>query len=302
MAGSLPDVTSRRLPLHVDGTRWFWRIKDDDYSQWSELPNQDLKDLQDPVTDWYTSNTANVRHYEWMLLFPAARNIDKIMLVWHYYQQWTDRPGWNPHDYVYTSTDTTNGYDGTWVQRDVTSTYTFQSGDSAWMRYNTRTQPVTVDWNDVRGLRFSFYKHTNGSNWLRFYALHLYGEYTATANPDRIEFWHPTSDETMPPAHLDWGDVYQGATEMKYVRIKNLSAAMTASGIQLTAPGLSEVQISDALEFSMSSGGPFSNMLEVGNLAPGELSDPIVIKYEVPPNESLIPSLSMISAVPRDWV
>jgi hypothetical protein len=198
---------------------------------------------------------------------------------------------------IYTSVDTTNGSDGTWVSRGA---WNPTGSTKAQMR-----QSITaVSWLGVKAVAFG--ASTNGDPvWA--WTLHLYGNISAGQTPDRLRFWHPTLDEPLDDntsadgSWLDFGDTTQGTTADKTFRVKNNSSTLTANSINITTAAPTDTSPTLPSQFTFSDGGAFATSLNVGNLAPGAFSNVITIRRTTPSNAVLSLWWARVTADPGSW-
>ncbi len=203
------------------------------------------------------------------------------------------------------SADTTDGLDGTWTT--IANNFLMYSGTVPDIR--TSISPITPI-TGVRGIRFNMgygvaliASATTRSASLS--TIHLYGSISAGQNPDRLDFWHPTSDAVVTGGHFDFGDIKQGASAVKQFRVKNRSAAQTATSVSLSreVATFTEMLTGDSnVEFS-SDGSAYANTLAVGTLAPGALSSVLYVRRRVGAAETgtSVPKDARIVATAASW-
>lgn len=202
-----------------------------------------------------------------LFLFPQAMDISSIWVA----SSW----GVSTYD-VYTSVDTTNGVDGTWVQR--TNNHV-ADGITVSPNYRNNifaipaTGAIAVKITDVQG----------GSTGRFLCNVHIYGH--PTASSDRLEFWHPTLDQPLyaTPAFLDWAEVARGtgSPPVKDVRLKNLASLLTANSITVSHETLTDNtnQFKNAHTLSVDGGTTYTSTVNIPSLAPGAISGFIRVKY-----------------------
>jgi hypothetical protein len=136
-----------------------------------------------------------------------------------------------------TSTDTTDGYDGTWTQREANSTTVVGS------RGGVRSVKA-VDWTGVKGVRLQFQATVFANPQLHVF--HLYG--TPVTPTNRLRFWHPTLDQAVTGAYFDFGDVAAGQTYVRQFRLKNTtpgSSGITDDFNRTDSAGLGSTPVGD---------------------------------------------------------
>lgn len=190
---------------------------------------------------------------------------------------------------VWVSEDTTNGEDGTWVQK-----VDHGVGDNASVDARQFTAFAA---SNVRGVRFyvSFYSAQAYGSSLNAPVL-LYGYYPTSGN--RLEAWSPTADERLNPVNMDFGDVPRSSSSDKSFRVKNLSTSLTAKDVQVSLVSTRATTPPVAEQFVMSTDGlVWTPGLALGDLAPGSFSDVIQLRRITPSNAALGPWAIRIDAL-----
>ncbi len=199
---------------------------------------------------------------------------------------------------IETSQDTTTGMDGTWTtqvpytayQRDVRPFYR--------IRDQITDIPPGPSRQGVRGVRVS--AAANVSNHI-IRALHIYASPSASVQ-DRLSFRLPGSDAEIGGNFFDWGNVPRGSSADLKFRIKNLSSALTAVGVSLYPEALTAGVPSVAGMMLLSVGGSsFMSSLDLGDLAPGEISDIITVRRNVPASASVSVWSARLVADVDEW-
>jgi hypothetical protein len=183
---------------------------------------------------------------------------------------------------IQTSPDTTTGQDGTWTTRvgpfsatgvGITIATADSPGCVPSYRNNIATLTTITNIKGVRG-------NINGCNGgIHSFPLHIYGADSSGQNVDSLRAWHPTLNQALGGAALDFGDIARGSTQTKTFRIKNNSAVLTAHQIMVTT----EVPTNDASpsligQIQVSTDGVnFFNSINIGDLAPGAISGVITV-------------------------
>lgn len=189
------------------------------------------------------------------------------------------------------SSDTTNGIDGTWTGLSVP----IYGASNASARQNI--YPISLP----ACRAFWMYQDPAASQYTYIQAVHVYGTPTAGQNPDRIELWHPTLDQRVPPAHFDWGDVPRTTSGDKTFRIKNLSDVLTVNNIVVTAETYTDSSPSYAATHLFSTGGSFTASITIPTLAPGQISSVLTVRKATPSNAQLSLWTAKILATPTSW-
>lgn len=273
MAGFYPDVPAPRMAYDTDGTVGLLiNAGDNSITVFSQTDLNTLNDDSDSIR-------GIGQRILWRItfLFPQARDIGGYFLGVDGYRT----P--EPREFQ-TSTDTTNGVDGTWTT--IANPMAYNRNVVPYYRSEINAVSATA----VTAVRLNVYMQRDTS-WLR--AVHLYGTISAGETPDRLRLWHPTLDEPLDDntsadgAWLDWGDVTQGTTADKQFRIKNESTTLTANDINLSTNTLTDATVSIPPQITYSNGGAFSTTLAIGNLAPGAISPVITVRRTTPTNATL---------------
>lgn len=288
MAGNYPDPPAPRMAYDRDGTIAF-RILGGNPIQ-SYGPNTgSIIALNNETDDLLSLEDGSGSPVYAGLVFPQPRDIRGIYI--NYYQVSSAT--------LYSSTDTTNGVDGTWstvagvslVDNNVIQSY--------------RSSIGSVTLNGITGLRIRRDNGYGGAIGPR--AIHIYGSYAAGTTPDRLRIWHPTLDEPLddPDAtdgvYFDWGNVPRSSSQDRTFRIKNDSATMTATGISITQQALTDTTPSVPAQFTFSDGGAFSTTISISDLAPGALSPIITKRFAPPSNATLSLWASRTVVTPTSW-
>lgn len=166
---------------------------------------------------------------------------------------------------IYTSTDTTDGNDGTWTNHGA--------GQLGWNAFNHQTLAAP----GIRGFKVTQIGPSAYNSYMQ--NLLLFGTPTVTDNPQSVVAWHPTLDE---PVQEDYFQVatHPGGGEARQFRVKNLHDTLTANNVGLSTNVATDASpaLGPEQEFEISGGG-FAATLDIGNLAPGATSG--VVTYRV---------------------
>lgn len=287
MAGIYNDIPGTRFALDKDGTVAKVRATS---QSWFDVTGQ-LSNVvtTDPATYMDLTNTQS-NDWELALAFPEPRSINGLFIEYGV----SGMDGGVISGFQY-STDTTDGTDGTWTAATISGTLKSFGGT---MRPYYRTQIGGYSLSNVRGLRFiKTVGDATSSNW-RIFALHLYGT-RPTSGVDRVAFWHPTSDVALGAAHLDFGDLSQGTVVTKQLRIKNLSASMTANNVGIQTSDLSN-DFGGNVHLSTDN-SIYSASVSVGTLAPGAISSIVYVRRTVPAAETTTQRAMRLLAEAATW-
>jgi hypothetical protein len=194
-----------------------------------------------------------------------------------------------------TSTDTTNGTDGTWTTVTATLPTTGESAVNATTRWRTDIQ--TVSCLGIKGVTLSAGSNGDARNF------HLYGRPTTGANPDRLRFWHPTTDTELLGSHFDYGDLARGSSKIIQFRVKNNSTTKTANTITVADDALTAASPTLASQTTFSPDGTtnFLASLAVGSLAPGALSAIVYARISLTASAAIGPWRQRFKATAATW-
>ena len=287
MAGNYPDAPSWRMAIDRDGTQLLLL---DSANVITQGTTAQLLALNDESTTGvqFPSGGGQI-----VVVFPELRDIDAI------YAHWERGSYGGSVTSVAVSANTTNGFDGTWTSLGTTGLITNAVVKPTY-RQNIASSTVLA----VRAIRFIAAPPQGGGYYTWLYDLHLYGEPAPGQNPNRLELWHPTLDEKLPPAYFDWGDAPRSSSADRAFRVKNLSASQTANSIRIAM----EIATDSAAPSVVSQhtisygGGSFIPQVNIGSLAPGALSGPVTLRRVTPSNAVLSLWSFRIFAESTDWV
>jgi hypothetical protein len=265
-----PEVTSWRMAYDVDGTQVFDadqnppQIPYDLTASEVAAMNREDPSLQtgEPVT---TENTWR------MIIFPELRDLDGIGS--------SSGPGPGAEwDFCQVSGDTTNGIDGTWVSYPFVQTFS---------KTGFRTD---ISWNtvlNVKAVRLGIGGNNEAGS--RYPITHLYGEPSPGENLQRLEIWHPTLDQRLGPADLDWGDIPRNTTETREFRVKNMDPVLTANSVRAAMSIITDTTPSVVGQQAISKDGSTwaSQQTLASPLGPEDISPIMYIRRTTPSNATL---------------
>lgn len=276
MAGFYPDVPGARIPYDVDGTIWYnvggapppSVISAANVKNMNDESNTNLSSPQDGGTI--------------MCMFPALRDITHMFVLCHASTVSTQ-----------ISADTTNGIDGTWVAGP-----TFPSRTSQNVNPLYRTAIDAVNLTGVKAMKFSF--NFGGAYTSNIKAIHMYGNWSSLN--DFLFGWHPTLDQELIGADLDFGDAMQGTTATKTFRIKNFSSTQTANDVIISDEALTNAtpDIPTQYDYSLD-GTTFSQTVTIPTIAPNGISPVVTLRRNTATNAALGLHALRIRAVPTSW-
>lgn len=171
---------------------------------------------------------------------------------------------------VRTSTNTSNGVDGTWTEQ--TATATIYGIDTV---TDYRSNLTYVDYPGIIAITVSSLSVGDYISGGSLGIYNVYGRPSAGESPDRLRFWQPVIDEEVPGSHFDYANMKLNTTKTIPFRIKNNSAALTAHSIVISDDALTPapVTLASLTRFSaLSTPGTKTASLNIGDLAPGAVS------------------------------
>lgn len=258
MAGFYPDVPGLRVPYDMDGTVGFFTVGS------LSATNAQLRSLNNEATreDFGTS----WRYGYFGFVFPTKMDIVGYSFNSNNQSGFTSNP-------IQTSADTTNGIDGTW---------TTQANGVQWSGTTYRNNITSVTWNGIKGVRFYWGEYTNEMIWL-----HLYGTPTA-GETEYLALWHPTLDQRLGGADLDWGDVGRNTTADKTCRVRNRHATLTANTVTISSEALTDASPALAGQFSLSlDGTTFAATRTISSIGPATTSGTVTVRRTTSPTAQL---------------
>lgn len=268
MAGNYPDVPSWRMPIDRDGTTGVYIATDGTLSTFTSTQMQQIND--ESSSSSHSGSGAGQHTY--CLVFPEARDLDA------YYIGVASGGAVT----VQVSANTTNGFDGTWTQ---INSYTPPSGDP---KPGYRSNIISTTQLGIRGIRVSVSVGVVLGVAAALFTFHVYGENVPGSNPHKLELWHPTLNQRLSPAALDWGDTPRSSSEDRTFRVKNISPTLTGNSVRVAMDILTDGSPSVVAQHTLSlDGSTFFAQVNVGNLAPGAISALVTIRRSTPANAQL---------------
>jgi len=285
VAGSYPDHPSWRMAWDKDGSVCVKISPNDGLPV--DLTLAQMQALNDETTTAGPQFGDRQQAWDWCaIIFPELRDID-AMFVQH--------SGAYAVRNLQVSTDTTNGVDGTWT---VVNAGDFGYQGLVKPAYRTNISSSTI--LAIKGLKFQagFGGLSSVGN---IQSIHLYGEPAPGENLQRLEIWHPTFDERVPPAYFDWGDAPRGSSADLPFRVKNMSPSMTANSIRVYLETLTDTVPSVPAQHLISQGGSFLAQQNIGTLAPLAISPLLTLRRVTPSNAVLSLWDFRMMAESLDW-
>lgn len=265
MAGNYPDVPAPRILYDRDGTV-LAKVGQDGTIVVHSIGNKQT--LNNESGDTVSFPAAGGTFFYIAFIFPELRDILAYYFVGSFVQA-------NLND-IQVSTDTTNGLDGAWVQVvDVGSNAGSFSVTGARNNINSFAGGTAQ-----KAIRFEIRRNTGSAAIAGSAgAIHLYGSIAAGANPDRLRFWHPTSDAEITGPYFDLAEQPRGGSVTRTFRIKNNSAGLTANSIAVTREALTDTSPTNVGQTEFSTDNiTFAASINIGNLAPGAISSVLYMR------------------------
>lgn len=286
MAGMYPDLPSWRMAWDVDGSI---ALKIPPASGLPvDLTLAQMQALNDEGPSAGPQFGDRQQAWDWcVVIFPELRDLDALFV---------QHTGSYAVRNMQVSPNTTNGVDGTWT--------TVEAGDFGYVglvKPAYREMIRSSTYLSIKALRFQagFGGLSSVGN---IQSIHLYGEPAPGENPHRLEIWHPTLDERVPPAYFDWGDTPRGSSDDRLFRVKNVSPSMTANSIRVSMAALTDTVPSVHAQHLISQGGSFLAQQNIGSLPPGATSSPLTLRRITASNAVLSLWDFRMSAETTDWV
>lgn len=277
MAGVYPDIPGTRFALDLDGTVMKWRDLTAG-GAWNDVSSS-IVNTQAVTTSNYIACTTASRggSSQITVAFPEARSLNGV-----YLHAGTDNKESTVVSAWSYSTDTTDGTDGTWTNFSVVfNDYTSHDNATESSKPYYRSDIAPMSLTNVKGLRVNIAMNdTFASYTSQIYTLHLYGSRPATG-VDRLAFWHPTLDQVIDPAALDFGDIPQGTSNTLEFRVKNLSSSKQANGVSVDISDIKPEYDSGNMQLSTDN-NTFASSLNLGNMTAGAVSAIVYVRRTVP--------------------
>lgn len=275
-----PAAPDHRMAYDIDGSLGYYypggggattTLNSGQMSAWNNETNSDYA-VSFGSNGYYTG-----------LIFPELRDMSGFMVQTNYS---------SPQQFQ-TSTDSTNGQDGTWTTRIAGVFPT--SDNSPKEEFRTTIQGLIV--SGIKAVKF--YSSSFQYNF------HIFGQTATGANPDRLIMWQPVTNAALAANTLDpgdGGDVTRGQVYDKTFRIKNNSATLTATNVDVSTEILTDNTPSVGAMYTLSyDGGPFQSTVTIPSIAPGAISNVLTVRFNVSPTaQNLVASLR-VKAIPQTY-
>jgi hypothetical protein len=265
MAGLYPDVPGLRMPYDRDGTIAYYIDRNGNQTlvPWAMQPmnREDTAVYTNlSVVTGLPSAAGSIGY-----IFPELRDIQGVLFAADSGLNFTGTAYW------WTSTNTTDGVNGTWVQQAIVTKQNLNK-----QRY--RDSITAVSYSAVRAIRVSWTAFF-GSN--DFGHIFLYGSAATGENPDRLRGWHPTLNQEVTGAHFDFAEQPRAGTATISFRIKNNSPTKTANNITIADEALNDTTPDNVGQHVYSTDNiTFAQTINIGSLTPGAISSLLYVKRD----------------------
>lgn len=267
ISGNYPDVPGPRIAYDRDGTQLYVMNQ----GTVTAIASANVKALNNESDDAFNSGDgaggSNPGAYYIIFMFPQLTD-----LVGYHCN--LSMGSYTTFSAIETSTDTTNGMDGTWTA--VASPVTVSEAAAPGYRTHITAQSIP----GIKAIRFSATTGSGGFGGAHWKSIHLYGKPSAAG--DRLSFWHPTLDQPLSdfPAYLDWGNRPRSTSQTIQVRVKNRSTTLTASSITVGMDALTDASSPTYVSQHLFSyqGSGYASTISIPSLAPGAVSDVVSVQ------------------------
>jgi len=277
MAGLYPDAPGPQIMYDKDGSAGFYIPAGSTTPQaWSQATLTSLNDVSDSGLDEGTAQSGGPLMG---VIFPELRDI-----VGYFIAHSVTGAG-NPVG-VYnlaTSTNTTNGYDGTWTVQNANPAYSSSMIPGGWR------SPTTVAYNGIIAIRYNPQQTGGAANAGSVsYGFHIYGKQSSGAAVDRLRLWDPVSNVELTGPAFDFGSFGRNTTQTKTFRVRNNSATLSATSIVLSTEALAnDATPAVAGQTTLSQGAGFASTQNIGTLAAGATSAVCSVQIAATASEQL---------------
>ena len=268
MAGLYPDAPANKMAVDDDGTVEFYTASNPPARAsaiWiEEVSAANKVTLNEDEESTYRSGGGGGTDIHLGKIFPELREIDG-----NFFRQ--RRSNYT----LETSGDTTNLNNGSWASETVVT------GTDLLVRPDYRDDIVSLNKPNIRGI---FCNSTTDGGGYGVLCWHVYGEISASETPDRLLYIdNATALEFKKPK--DYGDVARGSAETYAMKLRNNSASLTASTVQLIAEALFQ---GSGAWYDFDEGSGFTATLSLASsIANGADSPVITVRRITPDAEAL---------------
>jgi|GEM_PF-1573539 len=297
MAGTYPSIPGNRFALDQDGTIVKWR-NFTTLGLWTDISTSIVQTQLLTTSSSVDMQTGSENNYvQVSLAFPEVRAIDGIYAHFGFVSVSSSATNFTWES----SADTTDGTDGTWAAFTLAFTALgshINKSQSSKPYYRSDIAPLTLV--TIKGIRVRWNSTSyNYGTPHSMFVLQVYGS-RPTAGVDRLAFWHPTLDQAIAPAALDFGDIPQGNSGTRQVRIKNLSATLTANAITVAVSDLLPEYTGSDMQLSADN-VTYAASISIGNLAASIISPILYVRRSVPGAEATGLRTARLIASATSW-
>lgn len=266
--GLYETAPSRRFAYDQDGTQVFARYGSDPFQAETLANIQDYNDEDNdyviPVMGQSSNKTMQI-----LFMFPEARELDG-----YFTSAYISSSGFTTLE---TSVDTTNGVDGTWV------TQVANMPDNGTTSPYFRDEIESTAISGIIAIRLSYVFGGLGTAMPK--AIHFYGSITET-DEDRLSILDTENSDIVFLRPIDWEETPRSTTRQRTLKIKNNSATLTASSVQITTEDL-YLNAGDWYTYSLDGETGWTATLQIASsLDPGE-DVTVYMKMAVPSDATL---------------
>lgn len=286
---SYPPAPSWRLSWDRDGTEFGYTqlLPASTFTKISKSNEQILNREDGEYAPISTS-------HRWVWVFPQPMDIEAFFFSSNnasFFGTFSDLRG---------SPDTTDGMNGTWnqIQSTVPGRDTVQNPGYRELIQLISDAPNPENAEGIAALAVTL--TSSGAAARRLRAMHIYGK--PSSPPDGLQLWHPTSDERLGPAALDWGDVPRDTANAREFRVKNLSPSNTATDIVVSMQALRPTSPSIVGQHDFSDdNATFNPTVTIPSLSPGQISPVLWLRRTIDEVAQLGLVAARVIAVPTTW-
>lgn len=278
MAGFYADVPAHRMALDKDGTQMY---RQDSNSIITQLSSATIREIVSENNESMHSNAMSAGingqndYGKLFIVFPEHRD---VLAYWFNIGYGFFSSG--ELDSIEVSSNSTNGVDGNWT---FLTPFTYVN---QWTSPSYRLDIQTCSKMNVKVIRFSM--HSGAPSTGTHPIVHLFGNTSTGQNPNRLVIWHPTLNQQLGAADLDWGDVPRNSRDETNFRVKNISSTLTANSVVVSLDALTDTSPTVQGQHSVSADGvTFDTTVPIGTLAPGAISSQLTLQRITPMNATL---------------
>lgn len=266
---AVPTIPATRVAYHRDGSAIvYWQDGITSPTTMSVAAMEKLNGVDGlAITNPNPTNSEN--EFFLVCVFAEPRNLRGVFASGTVMQSYTVS--------VWTSVDTTDGVDGTWVDSGVT--FSANNGVNTEALYLQGIVPVSVD--GVKGVRLRSWQPNYSTSTRYINAFHVYADTPSSSVSDRIQFWHPTLDQPLSQDEAVLDPLGRGSSSpVKSFRLKNVSPTLTAAPIDLSFETLNDTSPSLTSVMELSDDDvTYGTTVQVASLGPLALSPVLYYRF-----------------------